>query len=96
MKGKLSKKSHKGQIRIEGLCPNCGRSNSIMFVDLYYTNEPNPFAIDMPMCQGCCYDEIRVRKINNRRYKVHEVQWDEYYENLSKYKDYDGDDDYTF
>ena len=50
----------------------------------------------MPICSNCHYDEIRLRKINNRRYKVHDIQWDEYYENLSEYRDYSGEDDCTF
>lgn len=96
MRGKLTRRYAKGKVKIEGVCPNCGASDKVGFADLYYTNEPKPFAINMPICSNCHYDEIRLRKINNRRYKVNEVQWDEYYENLSKYRDYSGEDDCTF
>lgn len=74
--GKLS------EVKIQGKCPSCGQMDSIIFTDLYYCNEKYPYAEDVPICTKCHYDEIRVRKINNRRYKVHEIQWDEYHEGL--------------
>lgn len=57
-------------IKIEGKCPSCGLSNSVKFCDLYYVNNKLPYAVDIPICSNCLEDEIQVRKINNRRYKI--------------------------
>lgn len=58
---------------MQGKCPVCERNNTVEFRDLYYCNERHPYVKDVPVCNKCWYDEIRIRKINNRRYKMHEV-----------------------
>ena len=56
--------------KVEGECPSCGKLNSIMLFDLYYNNNKYPYARDIPICDNCDEDEILIRKINNRRFKV--------------------------
>lgn len=58
------------KIKIEGCCPYCKTKNSIRFVDCYYNNHNTPYAKNVAMCSRCENDEIEVKKINNRRYKV--------------------------
>lgn len=55
---------------IEGVCPYCGSKNSIYFCDYHYGNNKIPYATDVPVCSECGADEIEIRKINNRRFKV--------------------------
>ena len=57
-------------IKIEGICPYCGAKESVMFVDYCYGNSEIPYARNIPFCKKCDNDEIQLRKINNRRYKV--------------------------
>ena len=56
--------------KVEGNCPYCSAKNKIILCDYYYTNCKEPFATDVARCEICGNDEIEIRKINNRRYKV--------------------------
>lgn len=61
----------KKKIKIQGICPYCGAKDSIDLYDYYYGNYSNkPYAEDIPVCRVCGSDEIEIRKINNRRYKI--------------------------
>lgn len=64
------------KVKIQGKCPYCKTDDSVVFVDHYYAGESAHYT-GLPTCRNCGNDEIRVRKINNRRYKVDEVQWEE-------------------
>lgn len=55
---------------IDGNCPYCGEKNSVRLTDYCYVRENTPFAKDVPLCSNCGNDEIELRKINNRRYKI--------------------------
>lgn len=56
--------------RIDGNCPYCGAKDSVRFADYYYGESKYPYAKNIPVCKICDLDEIEIRKINNRRYKV--------------------------
>lgn len=58
------------KIKIEGICPYCGEKDCIRLTDYYYCNNKIPYAKNVPLCEKCSNDEIEIRKINNRRYKV--------------------------
>lgn len=58
------------KVKIEGSCPYCNSKNTIKMVDYYYSNNNLPYATNVPTCIECDNDEIEIRKINNRRYKV--------------------------
>lgn len=70
----------RSKIKIQGSCPNCGEEGyiSIRDVNVYWSGELSHIHKDLPICHSCDCDVII--KINNRRYKVHEIQGDEYYE----------------
>lgn len=55
---------------IEGNCPYCNSTNSVRFCDLHYGNNKVPYATGVPVCSKCNVNEIEVRKINNRRFKI--------------------------
>lgn len=73
----------KSKVKIQGRCPDCGKQGCIVIGDVrvYWNGELSHIHRNLPCCTNCDYDTIRLRKINNRRYKVHEIQWNEYYEN---------------
>lgn len=56
--------------KVEGCCPSCGKPNSVKLFDLYYGNSKLPYARQVPICNDCDEDEIEIRKINNRRFKI--------------------------
>lgn len=53
---------------IQGCCLYCGSKNTVVFMDHYQGKEL--YYKDLPTCTSCSNDEVEVRKINNRRYKV--------------------------
>lgn len=55
---------------VEGSCPSCGNPSSVKLYDLCYGNSSTPYATDIAMCDDCGEDEIKIRKINNRRFKI--------------------------
>lgn len=53
---------------IQGNCPYCGAKDTVKFMDYYQGQEL--YYKDLPTCSSCLNDEIKIRKINNRRYKI--------------------------
>lgn len=72
----MGRLSSKKDIKIQGKCPRCGLEGTVKFVDhIHYIDGIRSHSCeDLPTCTNCDEDEIRIRKINNRRYKVHEIQ----------------------
>lgn len=56
--------------KISGKCPYCEKKDTIILANFYYGNNKYPYATNVPMCSVCGNDEIELRKVNNRRYKV--------------------------
>ena len=55
---------------VEGSCPSCGNLSSVKLYDLYHGNNKIPYAKDVAICDDCGEDEIEIRKVNNRRFKI--------------------------
>lgn len=58
------------RIKIEGKCPYCNCNDSVVFTNYYHEHSKVPYQVNVPFCNKCWNDEIAVRKINNRRYKI--------------------------
>lgn len=58
------------KIKIDGVCPYCGAKDNIRLTNYYYGNSLTPYMVNVPACNVCENDEIEIRKVNNRRYKV--------------------------
>lgn len=58
------------KVKIDGVCPYCGTKNSIRLTNYYYGNSTIPYMVNVPVCSACDNDEIEIRKVNNRRYKI--------------------------
>ena len=56
--------------KIQGTCPYCGAKDNFKLCDCYYAGSNKPYATNVTVCFNCENDEIEIRKINNRRYKV--------------------------
>ena len=61
--------------KIQGKCPCCD-AEKVNFADHihYINNQPSHIHNEIPTCAECGNDEIQIRKINNRRYKVIDKQ----------------------
>ena len=55
---------------VEGSCLSCGNLSSVKLYDLYHGNNKIPYAKDVAICDDCGEDEIEIRKVNNRRFKI--------------------------
>lgn len=55
---------------VEGRCPSCGNPSTVKLYNLHYGNSKIPYAKDIAICDDCGEDEIEIRKINNRRFKI--------------------------
>lgn len=57
-------------IKIKGNCPVCGLETIVMVTYVHYINGRCSHQYTIPICMDCGNDEIEVRQINHRRYKV--------------------------
>lgn len=56
--------------KIEGVCPYCGKGKVKFCTQDHSNGKGIAMRYNVPMCEECWSDDIEIRKINNRRYKV--------------------------